>query len=846
MDLLARLPLECLQQILATLHQDNHHSSMAALLATNKYIASITLPYLYTEPFRMPVGQQSLYGEPPRPDPSVFAGNLTRLLLSRVRIQGQGEGLHKALRVAFNLDNTCESSCDSDEGPLDYFAYIRELSLLRWSTGPYYAWKFKTVPEALAYIHSDDFKAICRPMNQNLSPEYARQFLPEKLLFYYFRMIINREANWALARSILGQLRTLTIPTSDIGRYLSAVGQLARLECLQFRLDEAFDFEVARGGNTPTPEAIEFAKANKERKDAVMRDVVRFVEELTLHFPGTVKTATFTDAGLWPWIRQSFSNEIQLEVARLLPPLVRPTQLAPFNWWQFVAHLLETDLGQVKEIKCWNAAEDAFDQLRERRAFLQRCRVLRLLKLPSLGQGSFSWAVEEKRHLLEALNKNNNNGISSCSGQEPGKGSTTLLSDVDRLAYVRHGLVPLESVDIREFRDPFTDEVDDIAYAFSQTLTYLKAIASPLITQFPRFIHFGRGWVQLPNLRDLYFNAKNARLIIDRSLLSLCPNLENIDLADQTYEYQYQNLAKPWLPALLGQLESMTLIGSAALMLHPDTLYTTSNISHLHLSTYTEHNHCFIPPIDELNRSYGISTTSQDNTPKGTGSLTTSAAIRPQWSWDWHLPHLKSLYLNSEFAFRFQFKMLRGCPALDELDLDISTATNQHPRHLTIADLYASPAISDSHNDNDNDTTFPVQQQHYHQLQEERIVAPSVKSLRLAGRWILNNAFLPEFLTETFPNLHRFTEVAWDTGFGTGYDTITTAAGLVRCIRLAAAAKKLKLLELDLSLPEPYSEERRELGMVTGFGVPEGKKLPVTIYFEEMQYVLLVDPADGG
>ena len=60
------------------------------------------------------------------------------------------------------------------------------------------------------------------------------------------------------------------------------------------------------------------------------------------------------------------------------------------------------------------------------------------------------------------------------------------------------------------------------------------------------------------------------------------------------------------------------------------------------------------------------------------------------------------------------------------------------------------------------------------------------------------------------------------------------------------AVKTLKLEVLDLTLPEPYSEERMELGMVTGFGVPEGNKLPVIIYFEEMQYVLLVDPADRG
>ncbi|KAG0063038.1 hypothetical protein BGZ90_002852 [Linnemannia elongata] len=186
-------------------------------------------------------------------------------------------------------------------------------------------------------------------MSQNLSPEYVRRFHPELIRFHHFWVTLNREANWALARPILGQLRTLTIPTSDIGRYLSVVGRLAQLECVQFRLDEASVFEASRLGNIPTPEAIEFTRVNKEHKDAVKRDVVRFVEELTRNFPGSLKTVMFTDAGFWPWIQQSFPDEVQFEVFRLLPPLVRPTQLTPFNWLQFAAHPLETDLEQVKE-----------------------------------------------------------------------------------------------------------------------------------------------------------------------------------------------------------------------------------------------------------------------------------------------------------------------------------------------------------------------------------------------------------------------------------------------------------------------------------------------------------------
>ena len=188
--------------------------------------------------------------------------------------------------------------------------------------------------------------------------------------------------------------------------------------------------------------------------------------------------------------------------------------------------------------------------------------------------------MQEKWDLLGALN--NNNGISLCNGQEQGKGSTTLLSDTDRPAYVRYGVVPLESVEIREFRDPFTDEVDDIAYAFSQTLTRLKADASPFITQLSQSIHFGRGWIQLPP---------------PQTPLPQCQKFPpNYRMQLTFHVYQCQDLREPWLPSLLYQLKTMILIGSAALTFHPDTLHTTSNITYLHLSTYMEHNQCLFYP----------------------------------------------------------------------------------------------------------------------------------------------------------------------------------------------------------------------------------------------------------
>ncbi|KAG0316357.1 hypothetical protein BGZ97_007009 [Linnemannia gamsii] len=702
-----------------------------------------------------------------------------------------------------------------------------------WSK--YDAWNIQQVPpaEILPYILTDEFKSLCRV--DLLCPKYVRQFQTQNaLLFRYFLMILSREATWALARPILGQLRTLTIPTSDIGRYFRVIDQLASLEHVQFQMDESLDSEQ-RTYFDVEPEASDFTRMTKERKDAVMRDVIQFVKDLTRLFPGTVKTATFLDAVLWPQPRLSFSEETQLEVYRLLPPLARPMKLTASNWVQFMAHPRTMDLGAVKEIVCKDITSHSFGRLFED-SLLQKCRALTLLDIPSLGLGSFAWAVQEKRE-LDALKNNNSKTY--------GPGSTTLLLDTDRPAYVQHGLAPLESVNIVAALKPFADEVDDIAFAFSETLTTLTAHAATVVHQFPRTARFGRGWVTLLRLKHLSLHAVNARLVIDRRLLSVCPNLESIHISDDTFQYQCQDLhPQLCLPASLARLTNLTLAGWAALTFHPDTLHTTRDVTYLDI-THLGNGSCYIPPIEELNQSFGPPTaaTFQDYQSEGGGvgameSPPPTTIFRPHWSWDWCLPQLNTLFLSSEFAYRFQFQMLRGCPALEVLSLNISTSTGQHPREVTISDLYA-PVTSYNDNDSDSDAFSTQQQQQQEYRRQERIRAPRLRSLRLFGRWVLRDAFLPEFLTETFPNLKTLRERGWDVG-----DDGITCQGLVRCIRAAASSQKLTLEHLDLSLPKPTLEELAALGMVSGLGTPEGKTFSMNVYVTGTKYFLLENPAN--
>ncbi|KAF9079965.1 hypothetical protein BGX23_002886 [Mortierella sp. AD031] len=779
MDLIGRLPLECLQHILQTLSQQDNTSALATLLRVNKYIASVALPYLYSEPFRPHFhnrrAEPTSTGGQSRVDPAVSAEQLTRMLLGR----GSVKDLPRAVTLAFNLDPNTPGKTNS---PIEYFAHIRDLCLERWSTGPHYSWDFKDPSaEVQEYIQTDKFKALCHM--DRLCPDYARRFKPEtKLLFYYFRVILNREANWALASPILGQVRTLTIPISDIGRYLRVVDRLESLEHVRFRLDEAFDY----GPREATTLDAEFTRATRMRKDKVMQDLVRFVREHCQHFKGTIKTATFSDSGLWPWIHQSFPEEIQFKVFQILPPLHKPKELLRSNWLQFTAHPLSTDLGQLKQIAHRRTVGPSFDRLRENKQFLQSCRTLNHLDIPSLGQGSFNWAAQEKR-IMDGLD-------SALAG-----GQGTTLLDPDRPACLQHGLVPLEYVEIREYKEPFTDEVDDIAFGFSRTLTKLKADASSFILELPRSIRFGRGWVDLPVLRQLSLNAKNARLVIDRRLLVHCPNVSFIDLTDQTFQYRCQDL-EPCLPAQLPRLQTMTLTGWAALTFHPDTLHSTSNLTFLGISTFVRNDECYIPPVEELDHSYGI--TRDNDAFAGTGGMLEGPTIiRPYWSWNWHLPNLNSLFLTSEFAYKFEFRMLRGCPAMQVLDVNLSTVDGEHSRTITMSDLFA-PASSNNDDEDDSDLsaaatgTGPSSS-------SERIVVPTLRTLRLVGHWMMEDEFLPEFLGITFPNLQYLTEKQWGGG--------VTVAGLLRFLR--GTPNKDNIKQLDLSLPEPSAAERIELGM---------------------------------
>lgn len=633
-----------------------------------------------------------------------------------------------------------------------------------------------------------------------------------------------------MAEPILEQLESLTIPTSIIGRYLgsssmrplrklerclesSPIGRLRRLERLHFLLDRVSIRAVDVGKD---------AEVARKEEELEFGSMVRFVQEHTRIFPGVLKEMTTSQGHLWTMRSWTYScpETIQIEINRMLPAMVKPTSLnTQAHVLRFLAHPMETDLSRVVDLDFTLfkfSRGDGKDILYKSQNFIQRCRALRKLEIDAVQENTFAWAVEEKR-LLDQLKytidrvRNHKDVREYADWGEAAASSSELW---------RSGLVPLEDVVINDWASPSSRMVDDIVMSFSQTLKRIRGMdwsggEDSVLTSLPCYI--GGNWVDLPVLTHLELFTGRKKIVIDRHLLTRCPNLVEIYLADDTLEYSWRDV-KPSVPAHLPKLESLDLTGWPAYTFHPETLHSNCRLTTLSITSnafdggddlYSWNNfdnvddftvcYYFIPPIKELYQSYGI----QDYS--STIPLTPSPAdIRPKWTWDWHLPHLVSIKLSSEFAFLFQFRMLQGCPAVQTLELEIRTPTSTHTRTITSTDMF-TPSL-------------------------DLIVAPSLTKLRMHGPWTFSNSSMAHsFLKRMFPNLESLSAIGW---------VGLSLSDLVHLIR--SMPKPIKELFLDHS-KACRKEEMKELRLVVQQdGVEYGEEsILTTVAIFDVKWVLL-------
>ncbi|KAF9151520.1 hypothetical protein BG015_006565 [Linnemannia schmuckeri] len=760
MDPLSRLPVECLQHILQLLDVNNDYSTLASLLTTNKCIASAVLPVLYRDPYRPAFHQRG-----PAYYCPVSYETLTRMLLGRLPVAS----LSKALNLALQLDPidlpiiTTTTTTTTTNSSLDYLTHIRHFSMKlpdAWE-GCFLTSEFP--PHLLAYIQSDEFDKL---YNSNPFPSSIvyRFRTREKLLQKYYMAIIQLDALWCLVDPILEQLQTFVIPVFHLKRYLKAVGRFKSLEKVLFKMSEMFD--------DPFYDSMD-AKARRPNNDEVLQDMVYFIREHARLFKNRLKSIDCLDSNAWQWMDWASVERMQHDFFRLIPPLSRPTHLACDNWPRFSAHPHSTDLTYVQEFDARRLPNSWDDITCSNQSFIQGCRGLKRLTVNDFRAGTFKWAVQEKRE-LERTNRS-----AEISNIFPRQGILS-PNEVPQPLHPIQGLIPLERITILQPSVTCADDIDDIVFAFNQTLKHIK-VRGQIHANQPKSTSIGQAWIDLPVLTCLSVELDTERLTVDPQLLSRCPNLTSLRLKDMTLNYSCQEIVA-CQPARLEHLDYLNLSGWAALTFDPMTLSSTTRLKTLKVrvrpwsfknSTFTG----FIPPMEELNGPYGIRIGSATTTP---GSV--PGVIRPRWTWDWQLPLLTRLHLSSEFAFLFEFKMLYGCPALECLRLDIFSATpGEHTRVVCEADLCMPTSSNIS------------------------ICVPLLSQLSLTGEWVIDNDIIPRFLPEMFPGLKELDLNGWN---------MTTFESLLKLFR-AMPQKYNASVTLFLSDPVcPSLEDMERLGII--------------------------------
>lgn len=527
------------------------------------------------------------------------------MLLARVPAARLPFLLRFALQVTSTSPETNTSSSASPQ--IDYCALIRHLNVDKDSINIDEYWSHENPsPRLLEFVQGAEFTRLCGL--DRILPTYYGKYKKELHLRQFYRVMLFREATWTLGEPIFEQLQSLTIPISMIEQYLGVVARLGRLERIRFLMDALFDYKASYVW-TAALEELMFPIDGL--KNQAMHSAMQFVKEHAQLFPGQlVGGVSFVDGGFWVDAPQGCPKEIRLEVARLLPPLRDVSSVTDENWIQLVDHIMSADLGQVETIVNRNFGRDAGISFGlviddgDERPFLQRCRGLKSLEM--LADGSmdrFKWAVEEKRRALSRPTS----GLGTATEISGGVRASGTTMSLQQQQQQQQGLVPLTKFTLTEQHRLIRDEIDDITFAFNQTLTHLAIFANvnPHSTTFQ--FKFGR--VDLPVLTHLTLSTTREVAVIDEQFLRRCPSLKSVTFADRTFHYQLKSIVAN-APAHLPHLEHLDLMGTSALKFHPATLNSTPNLVSLRVGICPMHdietNDVFIPTLEELNRSFGI------------------------------------------------------------------------------------------------------------------------------------------------------------------------------------------------------------------------------------------------
>lgn len=684
------LPLECLQLIINHLSCQGAHKSVASLLCVNKCVCAAALPILYRDPFVNLYPYSTGFDRRRKTDPAVRRlMHLVRILLLSLPIicdDQQHDLVTELLEVAYIQD------LDQDRGAADveqteisgqghrsttpprptllpYSSFVTRVAFEETgnTTGCMFVngftWKKPAVQDFLKRTGRTDRYLVEEPFRRHMRWEGADEIIVAEAA----ELQLRQDLTWALCWTNAERIQTLCISISDISRYLVLVPRFKVLSKVTFQLDRPLTMKLPEGQQLSQEEEKALARL-KENRTKYLEEMMLFVQEHTRHHPKVIRIARCINDRV---SQDPCPDEYHFRLLQSLPPLHQPHTLDSTNWVQFAANVTGIDLSCVKTIKTEVANGEVrfLSHILKQGPFLHRCRSLDRVAIASFGEDMFNWAVQERKDF--------------DGSQEP-------------VAF-RRPLIPLRECYIRYEHPSFGRQASDIAYAFGNTLQMISigGFHSPFFKVYQNRREFSLGcgdkddgnlsWPVLPQLNHLSVSTGYIYIRTNSQLFAQLPRLAFLTLMDHRSHYSLANVIH-WEPADMPELVHLVLIGSPAISFHPNTLKSTRNLQYLSLSLHYVEDYSFIPDPEEFDETdQGEDVIDNDSDDNSLSS--TPLPRRPVWTWDWELPKLTSMYLHSEFAYRFQFRMLEGTPHLKVFSLDINSLSRLHKRTVRIVDL---------------------------------------------------------------------------------------------------------------------------------------------------------------
>ncbi|KAG0055848.1 hypothetical protein BGZ89_002249 [Linnemannia elongata] len=704
---------------------------------------------------------------------------------------------------------------------LPYFSYMTRITLEESSRHPV------RQPFTLArhLLYHPKFQAFLnrtgRTNRYRAQDPFLRYAVPPEDEYKFFAQAVEREIRrdlaWAMCCSNAERIQTLHLPISDIGRYLTLIPRLKVLADVVFQIDN--NLATSSYWDLGTSEEKECWARLKEERARHLEEMALFVQEHQRQHRNVIQTARCAN--------DRFSVdccpvEYQMRLFQSLPPLVRPRTLDLNNWVQFSARVSETDVSLVKNIALMGASILTYDvdRLMDQKAILPRCRSLEKIALTTSSEDIFKWAVQERKGFEDAT---------AVSAQ-------AVVASQQRLP-----LVSLKNYRVEFNYSSSGRQASDVLYAFGSTLQTIDISFrkfwllghAPADSDTPPSPDFKLGgffenncdnvdgddsgsnrnsrraitpspWLRLPRLETITIDTQDTILNLHPSLLARSPKLQRISLLDQRSRYSFSDVVY-WEPGQCQDMVRISLVGTPAISFHPDTLKSTPKLLFLDLTMPFSVGYSFIPDPEDFEHYEEEEEVApgdnKDITPSSSSSyppVPTLQRRQPMWTWDWDLPHLTDLNLTSEFAYRFEFRMLNGTPSLTSLKVNICSETGRHDRTIGMEDLikpgFKHPILRQfidrdrqlhrvrehliSYLPQHEERCFLQQQQEDADLSgDERlwreefefVHVPRLQSLFLSGIWKIDYRVLKAFFSKVCPSLkdlilphvHGFTVPEW-------------------------------------------------------------------------------------